>query len=200
MAYGPMPPLAALPLLVLYLVPITTYVWIYLVILLELDRLGRRPLSLESFPEDPSLGLDGPGSLASSGLVLLLVAVAPLLVVGSDEPLTLGISLAVVAISVGGFVLSVWRLHGQMGAARRRYVAVAQRIYKEAYEPVSKAPSAELLATHAAALRAAESLDARARSVLTWPIDKGARRFLGVVVTSVITSVIVRALFAAIGF
>jgi hypothetical protein len=200
MAYGPVPPLAALPLLFVYLVPIMTYIWTYLVILLELDRLGRRPLALESFPEDPSLGLEEPASLASSGLAVLLIAVAPVLIVASDEPLTLGISLVVVAISVGGFVLSMWRLHGQMTAARRRFMRVAREIYAEVYGPLRQNPSAEMLDTRASALRAAEALDARARGLLTWPIDEGAMRFLGVVVTTVITSVIVRALFAAVGF
>lgn len=199
-AYGPIPPLAALPLLIVYLIPIMTYVWVYLVILLELDRLGRRSLALDSFPEDPSLGLSEPGSLGSTGLALLLIAVAPVLVVGSDEPLTLGVSLAVVAIAVGGFVISMWRLHRQMGAARQRYIVFAQDLYAEVFKPVRRHPTAEALEAHASALRAAEALDARARSVLTWPIDESATRFLGVVVTSVVTSVIVRALFATVGF
>ena len=199
-AYGPVPPLAALPLLLVYLIPIVTYVWVYLVILLELDRHGRTPLQLASFPEDPSLGLGELGSLASTGLGGLLVALAPVLVVGSDEPLTLGVSLVVVAVSIGGFVLSMWRLHRQMAAERRRAIAFARDLYATVYEPLRKSSTPKTLETHASALGAAEALEARARSVLTWPIDEGATRFLGVVVTSVVTSVIVRALFAALGF
>lgn len=199
-SYGPVPPLAALPLLFAYLVPIMTFVWVDVVILLELDGLGRRPLALVTFPEDPSLGLEDVGSLASTGLGLLLIAVAPILVVGSDEPVTLGISLAVVAVVVGGFVLSMYRLHRQLAAARRTYRAFARRLYAEAYEPLRASPTAETLEARAAALRAAEALDARARGVLTWPLDEGAVRFVAVVISSVVTSVIVRALFAALGF
>jgi hypothetical protein len=129
--YGPVPPLAALPLALLYMLPILTYVWVYLVILFELDRLGRRPLAVEGFPHDRSLGLATLGSLASTGLGILLVAAAPVLIAGSDEPVTLGISLTILAISLGSFVLSIWRLHRQMVVAKTRYVAVARRLYAE---------------------------------------------------------------------
>lgn len=198
--YGPLPPLAALPLLVVYLVPIMTYVWVYLVCLLELDRIGRRPLALETYPQDRGLGLQELGGLASTGLGLLLVAVAPVLVAGSDEPLTFAISMAVVGAASLAFVLSMWRLHRQMAAAKERHLAVARRLYASAYEPVRAQPTLATLETQAAALRAAQSLDERASSLLTWPVDEGALRFVAVIVTSVLTSVIVRALFAAVGF
>jgi hypothetical protein len=59
--YGPMPPLAALPLVIVYSIPILTFVWVYLTVLLDLDRLGRQPLSLQGFPEDRTLGLEDVG-------------------------------------------------------------------------------------------------------------------------------------------
>lgn len=133
------------------------------------------------------------------GLAVLLVALAPVLVVGSDEPLTLGVSLAVVAVSIGGFVLSMWRLHRQMAAERRRAIAFARDLYARVYEPLRESPTPNTLETQASALGAAEALEARSRSVLTWPIDESATRLLGVVVTSVLTSVTGRALFAAVG-
>lgn len=200
LSYGPLAPLVALGFVLVYLVPLMTYVWVYLVILVGLDRLGRGDLALDTFPQDRALGLDGVGSLASTGLGVLLIAVAPVLVAGSDEPITLGISLAVVAISVGVFVLSMLRLHRQMDAARERAIHVARRLYAEAYEPLRSAPSAAALEKQSNVISAAEALDTRAHSVLTWPIDEGALRFVAVIVTSVVTSVIVRALFAAVGF
>jgi len=36
--------------------------------------------------------------------------------------------------------------------------------------------------------------------MLTWPIDEGTVRFNAVIISSVVTSLIVRALFAAVGF
>lgn len=198
--YGLLPPLAALPLLVLYLVPIMTFVWVYLVVLLGLDAVGRRPLALDVFPEDRALGLRGLGDLASAGLGLLLVAVAPILVAGSDEPVTLTISVTVVLVGLAAFVLSMWRLHRQMAAAKDRHVALARRLYAEAYAPVRRDPSVAVLGAQATVLGTAKSLVERAEALLTWPIDEGATRFIAVISTSVLTSVIVRALFAAIGF
>jgi hypothetical protein len=198
--YGPLPPLAGLPLLVVYLLPIMTFVWVYVTILADLDRLGRQPLVLDTFPQDRTLGLDKVGSLASTGLGLLLVAAVPVLLVGSDEPVTLGISLSIVALSVGIFVLSMGRLHGQMARAKDRHAAIARRLYAEAYAPVRAAPSLPAIEAQASALRAAQSLEERAHDLPTWPIAEGTVKFLAVVVTGVVTSLVVRGLFAALGF
>jgi len=198
--YGPIPPLAALPLLIIYMIPIVTFIWVYLTILADLDRLGRQPLDLATFPEDRTLGLEKVGSLASTGLGLVLIAAVPVLLAGSDEPVTLGISLAVVGISVGTFIWSMARLHRQMAKAKARYVAFARQLYADAYAPVGRAPSVESLSAQASALGAAQALDERAANILTWPVDEGTLRFIVVVVTGVLTSLVVRALFAAIGF
>jgi hypothetical protein len=40
----------------------------------------------------------------------------------------------------------------------------------------------------------------RARNLLTWPIEQSTLRFMAVVVTGVVTSLVVRGLFAAFGF
>jgi hypothetical protein len=198
--YGPAPPLAALPLLFVYMTPIMTFVWVYLTILSDFNRLGRKPLALDQFPEDRTLGLEQLGSLASTGLGLLLVAAVPVLLAGSDEPVTLGISLAIVAMTVAIFVLSMWRLHRQMAAAKARYVALARRLYADAYAPIRGEASVERLEAQASALRAAQSLDERANNLLTWPIDEGTLKFIAVVITGVVTSLVVRGLFAALGF
>jgi hypothetical protein len=198
--YGPLPPLAALPLLIVYLVPILTFVWAYLTILADVDRLGRRPLALDLFPQDRTLGLERLGSLASTGLGLLLLAVVPVLLAGADEPVTLAIGLAIVASTVGVLVLSMWRLHRQMAAAKARYVATARRLYAEAYAPVRTRPDVETLEARAAVISAAQALDERAHGLPTWPVDEGTLRFVIVVVTGVVTSLVVRALFSALEF
>jgi hypothetical protein len=197
--YGAQAPLAALPPLVAYLVPIVTFVWVYVTILSELDRLGGQPLVLDQFPQDRTLGLEGVGSLASTGLVFVLAAAAPVLFVGSDEPATLGVALSIVAISVGLFLLSMWRLHRQMVGAKARFVALSRRLYEEAYAPVRAAATVDALESQAAALRAAQSLEERAQALMTWPIDESTLRFIAVVVTGVITSLLVRAVLAAMG-
>lgn len=197
--YGPIPPLAALPLLVVYMLPIQTFVWVYVTILADLDRLGRRPLALDLFPQDRTLGLERIGALASTGVGLVLAAAVPVLLAGSDEPVTLGISLALVATSVGVYLLSMWRIHRQMVAAKARYVAIARRLYAEAYEPMRADPSVATLETRASVLGQAQALEARAHDIPTWPLDEGTLRFVAVVITGVVTSLVVRALLATAG-
>jgi len=121
------------------------------------------------------------------------------MLVAIDEPVTLGISLVVVALTVGVFVLSMVRLHQQMSAAKDRYVAEARRLYAEAYRPIRIRPNFETLESQSRALSAAQSLDERAQGLPTWPIDEATVRFLAVVLTGVLTSLVVRGLFSAIG-
>jgi hypothetical protein len=198
--YGVLPRLTGLLILAAYLLPIATFVWVSVVILADLDRLGRHRLALDVFPQDRTLGLGDLGSLASAGLGLLLVAVVPVMLVAADEPLTLTISLVIVGVTVGAFVLSMWRLHLQMAAAKARHVEVARLLYADAYAPIREEPNLEALEAQSNVLSVAQSLDDRAHGLPTWPIDEGTVRFLVVVITGVITSLVVRGLFAAIGF
>lgn len=197
--YGALPPLVALPVLVVYLLPILTFFWVFTVVLAEVDRLGRQPLRLDAFPEDRTLGLGNVGSLASTGLGLLLASAVPVMLVGADEPVTLGVSLVIVAVTVAIFVLSMWRLHGQMATAKARHVALARKLYGDAYGPVRENPTLAVLETRASALDAAAALDDRAHGLPTWPIDENTSRFMVVIVTGVVTSLVVRGLFAALG-
>lgn len=198
--YGPLPPLAALPLLFVYLTPILTFVWVYLTILTDVNRLGREPLALDVFPQDRTLGLEKLGSLVSTGLGLVLVAAVPVLLASSDQPVTLGISLTIVGVAVAIFVLSMWRLHRQMAAAKTQYIAIARRLYAEAYAPIRQETSVATLEAQSSVLRAAQTLEERAHNLPSWPIDEGTLRFIAVVITGVVTSLIVRGLFAAAGF
>jgi hypothetical protein len=199
MTYGAPGPLASLPFLFVYLVPILTYVWVYVTILLDLNRLGRHPLTLTGFPQDRTLGLRSVGVLASAGLGFLLIAAAPVLIAAGDEPVTLAIGLAIIGIALASFVASMWPLHQQMAAAKERYVATTRRLYAEAYAPMAADASQAALEAQSGALGAARSLDERAQSLQTWPIDEGTLRFVTVIVTGVVTSLVVRAVFAALG-
>jgi hypothetical protein len=197
--YGPLPPLATLPMLSIYLLPIMTFLWVYVVILADLDRIGQHALRLDVFPHDRTLGLGKLGSLASTGLGLLLAAAVPVLLVAVDEPVTLAIAIVIVAVTLAAYFWSMWRIHRQMGAAKTRYVEVAERLYRDAYAPVREKPDVANLEARATVLSAAEALDQRAHGLPTWPIDESTSRFVVVIVTGVVTSLVVRALFATIG-
>jgi len=198
-SFGLLPPLASLPLFLAYMFPIMTFIWVFVAILTDINRLGELPVVLDRFPQDRTMGLGGVGSLASTGLGLLLVAAVPVLLAGSDEPVTLAVSLTLVLGVVSVYGLAMWRLHRQMAAAKQRYVATARRLYAEAYAPIRERPDVETLAASSGALSIAQSLDERATGLPTWPVDEGTARFVAVVITGVVTSLVVRALFAAVG-
>jgi hypothetical protein len=197
--YGPVPPLASLTLLVAYMLPIMTFIWVYVAILADIDRLGELPVVLDRFPQDRTMGLGRVGSLASSGLGLLFLAAIPVILVGSVDPVALALSLTLVLGVVGIYALSMWRLHRQMAAAKRRHVEHARRIYGAAYAPLRDRTDLEALAAASSALSVAQSLDERAAELPTWPIDEGTGRFVAVIITGVVTSLVVRALFLAVG-
>jgi hypothetical protein len=200
MAYGPVPPLATLALSIAYMLPIMTFIWVYVAILTDINRLGELPVVLDRFPQDRTMGLAHVGSLASTGIGLVLVAAVPVLLAGSDEPGTLAISLTLVIGVVAVYALSMWRLHRQMAAAKARYVTQARQLYADAYAAIRARPDVETLDASSSALSVAQSLDERAAGLPTWPIDEWTARFVAVLITGVLTSLIVRALFAAIGF
>ena len=197
--YGPVPPLASLSLLVVYMLPITTFIWVCVAILVDINRLGELPVVLDRFPQDRTMGLGRIGSLASAGLGVLFLAAVPVVLVGVDEPLTLAVSLTLVLAVVGVFALSMWRLHRQMAAAKEQYVTRARQAYASAYAPIHDDWDIETMAAASSALSVAQSLEARAAGLPTWPIDEGTGRFVAVIVTGVVTSLVVRALFLAVG-
>ena len=199
-AYGALPPLATLPLFLAYMLPIMTFIWVYVAILTDISRLGELPVVLDRFPQDRTMGLGRVGSLASTGVGLLLLAAVPVLLAGSDSPGTLAISLTLVIAVVGVYGLSMWRLHRQMAAAKDQYVTTARRLYADAYAPIRERPDMDTLTASSSALSVAQSLDERAAGLPTWPIDEGTARFVAVIITGVVTSLIVRALFVALGF
>ena len=75
--------------------------------------------------------------------------------------------MVIVAFAVAMFVLSMWRIHRQMVTASDGFVALTRRLYADAYAPIRRDPSIQLLESQSGALRAAQSLDERAHDLLT---------------------------------
>ena len=190
--WGPLPALTDFPLVVINSLPSMTFVWVYLVLLAGLHRLGRARLSLDPFPEDRSLGLGPVGSLALTGFWLVLVAAIPLIAVESSELATVVLTLGVIVASVALFFLSLFRVHRQMAQAKRHYVTQARVMYREAYAPVRAKPALKTLQAQSAALGVAQALVERAEKILEWPIDERATTWVVVVITGVVTGLTVR--------
>jgi hypothetical protein len=191
--------IAIVPLLALSLLPIMTFVWTYLELLVGIDRLGRERLALDVFPQDRSLGLGSVGSLAFTGFVVLIAAAVPILVTASFNLSTVAVSLLVVAITVAMFFLSMSRLHRQMADAKAGYVARMRALYAEAYAPLRAKPTVKTLEARISLLSAAEALSDRAERIQEWPVDERMTALVAIIVTGVVTSLIVRVLLVAAG-
>ena len=194
---GPFLALANLPFLALTVLPIMTFVYTYLALLVGLHRLGRHRLALDPFPHDRSLGLAPVGSLAFTGFGLLFAAAIPIILSSSESAVTLLESYAVLGVSVLFFFLSMLRLHRQMSEAKAKNLQQARALYASAYEPLRRSATLETLESQASVLAAAQALEERAASILTWPIGDQLMGIFIFIVAGVASGVIVRLAFLA---
>jgi hypothetical protein len=188
---GAVPTIVLLPFLALAVIPVMTFAWTYIRLLIGLDSLGRSSLALGSFPQDRSLGLHAIGSLAFSGFLLLAAAVIPALVT-TGNPTTFVVALVILTVNIPIFFRSMWRLHGQMREAKGGYLREARALYAAAYAPLRIDASVEVLRTQGPVLDAARALEERAERIQTWPIDDGLIALVGFIVAGVASGVVVR--------
>jgi hypothetical protein len=191
-----------LPVSLLTNLPLLTAVWVYLALLLGLNRLGRRTLSLTAFPKDLSLGLGEVGRLAFTAFCIYVAGFAPVLVINLANPLRLLLLLGLFLVGVLVFFGCLEGLHRQLLTARRHYLALAGQLYARAYEPV-RSGSLAALGEQAQPLQAAEVIHRRAEAIQQWPFQQ--RRLaqiaaiVGTVVTFVITGIITRLILVRFG-
>ena len=187
--------LAWLPNTIATNVAATTGVWVYLAILLGLNRLGHLKLSLDRFPEDPSLGLSQVGKVAVGAFWVYVAAWVISLLPGRTGGPRLVMSLTVFISGVVVFFASLWRLHRKLVQERDKQIEWARALYARAYEPV-RSGSLTALEERAAMLAAAEGVSERAEKIQRWPFsDTRLRQMLalaGTVTTFVTTGVITR--------
>jgi cbb3-type cytochrome oxidase subunit 3 len=100
-----------LPVSLLVNLPLLTAVWVYLTLLLGLNRLGRRTLSLTAFPQDLSLGLGKVGRLAFTAFWIYAAGFAPVLVINFANPLGLLLILGLFLLGVLVFFGCLQGLH-----------------------------------------------------------------------------------------
>jgi cbb3-type cytochrome oxidase subunit 3 len=191
-----------LPVSVLVNLPLLTAVWVYMALLLGLNRLGRRTLSLTAFPQDLSLGLGEVGRLAFTAFWIYGAGFAPVLVVNFANPLGLLLILGLFLLGVLVFFACQQGLHRQLVAARRHYLEWAGQLYARVYEPI-RSGSLTALGEQAQLLQAAEVIHRRAEAIQQWPFQQ--RRLVqiagivGTVVTFVMTGIITRLILIRLG-
>jgi hypothetical protein len=173
--------------------------WTVVVALLAIARMHRLP---GTFPEDRTLGLRPVGALVTTTLLLYAAAFSPTFIVGVDRLTDLVLTGFVFVLGIGAIVLAVSRLHAGMVEERTRQVAEARARYARAYRAVAHAGAAGKTSAEAQAveLQAAGALLQGAESIYAWPFDEGMQRIAGIVLTGVVTGVVIRLIFLALGY
>jgi hypothetical protein len=185
--------------LLVVIIPLGTFIWTYGSVLFAADRLGRLRLALEPFPEDRSLGLRPIGNLAFNGFVIFAAIFVPYMLAVSNSATEYALGLAVFLFALGVFVLSMWRLHLQMAAAKKTYVTAARKLFLEAYTPVRECPTIATVERQSLALQGADTLEKRAEAIQEWPIDDRVFARLAIIVTGVVTSIIAASILSVVG-
>jgi hypothetical protein len=197
--WGAAPAAIILPYLAVPIFPIMTMFWVYVSVLVGLDRLGRQPMELGVFPEDTSLGLRPVGALAFTAFLVFCAETLPFLLVNLRDRLQLILGLCFFVAGVVVFFLSMWRLHRQMMAAKARHLAWVRALYGEAFAPIRPRPTLEGLQARAPLVSAAEALEKRALSIQEWPFDDRTMARIVAVSTGVVTTTLARFVMRAVG-
>ncbi|HWG85191.1 MAG TPA: hypothetical protein VNT60_06915, partial [Deinococcales bacterium] len=102
-------------------------------------------------------------------------------------------------VGMAAFLYSVYRLHRQMVAAKRRYVAWAHGLYASAYATVRSGDTLEGLRAQGSLLSAAEAMERRAESIHQWPFADRTFTWIATVATGVLVAIITRYVLREIG-
>jgi hypothetical protein len=184
--------------------------WFAVVGLLLVERVARGSLP-RTFPEDRSLGLRPVGRFWLFIFITYTAGSVPVLVTSGAG--NLPNFLAAVAIVMLGFAVmafAVWRLHTTMADERERRVTAARETYATAYRAAERALAVDAtsggrgggtpaLAPASTALLAADALVRGAESIHEWPFNEGVQRIVAVILTGVMTAIVVRLVFFAVG-
>lgn len=192
--FGPLVALAGAVFTFLINVPLLSFFWGYLTILIGLNRLGGHRLDLEPFPPDRNLGLRPLGRLAFTGFFFFLVGSTPILVANTTDPINLTAAIPVILVGVVAFFVSLGRMHNQMRDAKERYLDSARMLYAEAFAPLASSPTVDVLMAQSAKMEAAEKLEKRAEAVFTWPFEPVVLSQMVALVAGIVAAVITRAL------
>jgi hypothetical protein len=180
-------------------VALWTFLWTYAALQFGLDRVAEEHLSPETAHLDPALGLRPLGDAAFMGLWMLLVWLVPVVLTGLPDVVGVVVGLALIAVGLGVFVLSMVRLHWRMAEVKARELAIARQLYAQAYEPVRESPTLNVLDRQRSLLSAADALEKRAKALHDWPIDEGTLARVLTITTSVVAISVARLILDPVG-
>ena len=185
--------------LVVITVPIATWIWTYGALLVAIDRLGHRTVPLAAFPADRGLGLLPIGAVPFNGFWLVAVAALANFTLVAHDLVGYAIGLGVFLFVLVALVVSFWRIHMQMVAAKARYQMEARQLLAEASEPFGRDPSLDSLEGQARRIAAAEAFEKRVEAILEWPIDDRIVTRTVLIATGAIAGLIARVIATQLG-
>ena len=180
-------------------VALWSFLWTYAGLQLGLDRLGREPLRTDADAADPTLGLAPVGRVAFTGLWMLLAWLVPVMLTALEDLVAVAVGAALLGGALASFFLSLTRLHRRMVEVKEREVALARRLYAQAYEPVRTAQTLEELERQRGLLAAADALEKRAHAIHDWPSDERPVARVLTIATSVVGITIARLILDPFG-
>ena len=180
--------------------PLWSFLWTYAALQLGLNRLGHARLRDEPTLVDPSLSLRPLGAVSFLGLWLLVVAIVPVVVTGAPDVIGLVLGLLVLCGGLAAFGWSLLGLRRQIVDWKEEQLALARKLYAEAYGPVRAARTLEALREQHTLLGAADSLEKRVRGIHDWPVSEGTWAWVIGIATSVVAIACARLILRPFGF
>jgi hypothetical protein len=175
------------------------FLWTYGALQVALVSFGRAHLVRTGVNVAPDLGLRPFGDIAFLALWLLLAWLVPVVWTSLSDVVGFVIGMLALAIGLAVFFLSLSRLHRRMVEVKGEELRIARALYAEAYEPVRRQPTPEMLEEQRNFLGAADGLEKRAQSIQEWPIDDGTLARVVTIATSVVAVTIARLLLDPFG-
>ncbi len=159
-----------------------TVLWIYFATLWGLGRLGKEPLRLRPYTEDPMLGLRPLGQMSVSATMVYFAMIAVVLLtalVYPQTPLYLAFLLGLLAFGVLLFVLPLLGIHKKMLEEKRRAEGELAEAAAREWREMETAPSegatglAELRSMVVSLRRfvAHDRAERKVATLPTWPFD-----------------------------
>jgi hypothetical protein len=190
----------------IFFVTMGTFVCVYFGGIRGLYSLGRLPLKLMSFQEDPNLGVKPIGTLSLSFafvyfVALGIAALADLLTPNPIDPNFLALLVVLMMVGVVIFFLPLQAIHGKMLQEKQRERrALRDQILSTRRKPLSgggDAPAESLaeIKDTLSKLTTALALDAtrsEIEAIPTWPFDTGILSKFAVIIISVLTILIAK--------
>ena len=137
--------------------------------------------------------------MAFTALWILLAWLVPLVLTGLTDVVGFAIGVAVLAVALAAFFLSLVRLHHRMVEVKAEELALARGLYSQAYAPIRERPTLDTLEQQRNLLAAADALEQRAKAIHDWPIDEGTFARVITIATSVVAITIGRLILDPFG-